>query len=73
MMQVLKELVQGKPVQDPIYTGPDVCTKTNQDACLSGRATRFLHSPTRPPGVPVPVSKRWMSRANLTSESSSGS
>ena len=32
----LKDLVDGKSVQDPIYTGLDVCTPDNQDDCLSG-------------------------------------
>ncbi len=35
-MYILKDLVDGKSVQDPIYTGLDVCTPDNQDDCLSG-------------------------------------
>jgi ribose transport system substrate-binding protein len=35
-MFILKDLVEGKPVDDPIYTGLDVCTADNADSCLSG-------------------------------------
>ena len=35
-MYILKDLADGKAVQDPIYTGLDVCTPDNQDDCLSG-------------------------------------
>ena len=35
-MFILKDLVDGKTVDDPIYTGLDVCTAENQDDCLSG-------------------------------------
>jgi ribose transport system substrate-binding protein len=35
-MFILKDLVDGKSVDDPIYTGLDVCTAENQDNCLSG-------------------------------------
>ena len=31
---VLKDLTEGKKVQDPTYTGLDVCTPENQDSCL---------------------------------------
>ena len=34
-MFVLKDLVDGKSVEDPIYTGLDVCTKANFESCLS--------------------------------------
>jgi ribose transport system substrate-binding protein len=38
-MFVLRDLADGKPVlEDPIYTGLDVCTEANQDTCLSGQA-----------------------------------
>ncbi len=33
-MFVLKDLVAGKAVEDPIYTGLDVCTPDNADSCL---------------------------------------
>jgi ribose transport system substrate-binding protein len=33
-MYVLQELVQGKKVQDPMYTGLDVCTPENQATCV---------------------------------------
>mgnify|MGYP005842005001 CR=1 FL=1 len=33
-MFVLKDLVAGKQVEDPIYTGLDVCTPGNADSCL---------------------------------------
>jgi len=35
-MFILKDLVDGKTVADPIYTGLDVCTPDNADSCLSG-------------------------------------
>lgn len=35
-MFILKDLVNGKSVDDPIYTGLDVCTPDNADDCLSG-------------------------------------
>lgn len=34
-MFVLQDLVSGKSVQDPIYTGLDVCVEINQDSCLA--------------------------------------
>ena len=33
-MFLLKDLTEGKKVQDPTYTGLDVCTPENQDSCL---------------------------------------
>ena len=33
-MHILKELKEGKQVEDPIYTGLDVCTPENADNCL---------------------------------------
>lgn len=33
---ILKDLVDGKTVDDPIYTALDVCTPDNADSCLSG-------------------------------------
>jgi ribose transport system substrate-binding protein len=33
-MFILKDLVEGKEVDDPIYTGLDVCTADNADTCL---------------------------------------
>jgi ribose transport system substrate-binding protein len=33
-MSVLRDLVAGKPVENPIYTGLDVCTSKNVDSCL---------------------------------------
>ncbi|MDJ0897087.1 MAG: sugar-binding protein [Alphaproteobacteria bacterium] len=35
-MLLLKELLEGRPVEDPIFTGLDVCTQENLDSCLSG-------------------------------------
>ena len=35
-MYILKDLVDGKVVEDPIYTGLDVCEPDNADDCLSG-------------------------------------
>ena len=32
---LLKDLSEGKQVQDPIYTGLDVCTEENHETCLS--------------------------------------
>lgn len=34
-MFVLKDLVDGKKVQDPIFTGLDVCTESNHEMCLA--------------------------------------
>ncbi|NRG18255.1 sugar-binding protein [Rhizobiales bacterium] len=34
-MFVLKDLAEGKSVDDPIYTGLDVCTPDNVDSCLA--------------------------------------
>ena len=34
-MFILKDLVEGKTVEDPIYTGLDVCTMDNADTCLA--------------------------------------
>ena len=34
-MFILKDLVAGKAVDDPIYTGLDVCTMENADSCLA--------------------------------------
>ena len=33
-MFIMKDLVAGKSVEDPIYTGLDVCTAENADSCL---------------------------------------
>jgi ribose transport system substrate-binding protein len=33
-MHRLKELKEGKTLQDPEYTGLDVCTNDNADNCL---------------------------------------
>jgi ribose transport system substrate-binding protein len=33
-MYLLKDLVEGKKVQDPTYTGLDLCTPENLDSCL---------------------------------------
>ena len=33
-MYILKEIVEGKMVEDPIYTGLDVCTNENVDTCV---------------------------------------
>jgi len=35
-MFILLDIKNGKSVQDPIYTGLDVCTPKNADSCLSG-------------------------------------
>ncbi len=35
-MFILQDIVAGKEVADPIYTGLDVCTPENIDSCLSG-------------------------------------
>ena len=35
-MFILQDIVNGKEVDDPIYTGLDVCTPDNIDSCLSG-------------------------------------
>ncbi|MCB1491327.1 MAG: sugar-binding protein [Rhodobiaceae bacterium] len=34
-MHILKDIKEGKSVEDPIYTGLDVCTKDNADSCLA--------------------------------------
>ena len=34
-MYIMKDLAEGKSVEDPIYTGLDVCTKDNVDSCLA--------------------------------------
>ncbi|MDJ0968924.1 MAG: sugar-binding protein [Kiloniellales bacterium] len=34
-MFIMKDLVAGKSVEDPIYTGLDVCTAENADSCLA--------------------------------------
>lgn len=34
-MFILKDLAEGKAVDDPIYTGLDVCTPDNADSCLA--------------------------------------
>ena len=34
-MFIMKDLVEGKEVDDPIYTGLDVCTAENADSCLA--------------------------------------
>ena len=34
-MFILKEIVEGKPVDDPIYTGLDVCNHDNHASCLA--------------------------------------
>jgi ribose transport system substrate-binding protein len=33
---VLIDLIEGKPVEDPLYTGLDECTAENKDSCLAG-------------------------------------
>ena len=33
-MFILKDLIEGNEVEDPIYTGLDVCTQENVDTCL---------------------------------------
>jgi ribose transport system substrate-binding protein len=33
---VLIELIEGKSVEDPLYTGLDECTQENADSCLAG-------------------------------------
>jgi ribose transport system substrate-binding protein len=35
-MFIMKDLVEGKEVEDPIHTGLDVCTQDNVDDCLDG-------------------------------------
>ncbi|MCQ0988495.1 sugar-binding protein [Jiella marina] len=35
-MQILKDIAEGKEVEDPIYTGLDVCTEENADSCIQG-------------------------------------
>ncbi len=34
-MFIMKDLVEGNSVEDPIYTGLDVCTSENADSCLA--------------------------------------
>ena len=34
-MFILRDLVKGMAVDDPIYTGLDVCTQENADTCLA--------------------------------------
>lgn len=34
-MFILKDLIEGNEVEDPIYTGLDVCTPENADSCLA--------------------------------------
>lgn len=34
-MYIMKDLAEGKSVEDPIYTGLDVCTMANADSCLA--------------------------------------
>ena len=34
-MFIMKDLAAGKTVDDPIYTGLDVCTADNADSCLA--------------------------------------
>lgn len=34
-MFIMKDLVEGKDVEDPIYTGLDVCTPENADTCIA--------------------------------------
>ncbi len=34
-MYIMKDLAEGKSVEDPIYTGLDVCTQENADSCLA--------------------------------------
>ncbi|TNC71775.1 sugar-binding protein [Rubellimicrobium roseum] len=38
-MSILLDIAEGKEVQDPIYTGLDICTQENVDTCLGGSAT----------------------------------
>jgi ribose transport system substrate-binding protein len=33
-MFVLKDIVEGKPVESPLFTGLDVCTNDNTDTCV---------------------------------------
>jgi ribose transport system substrate-binding protein len=33
-MFILKDIIEGEEVEDPIYTGLDVCTEENADTCL---------------------------------------
>jgi ribose transport system substrate-binding protein len=33
-MLIMKDLAEGKEVEDPIFTGLDVCTQDNADSCL---------------------------------------
>jgi len=32
---ILKDIVEGKSVDDPIYTGLDVCNNDNVDTCVN--------------------------------------
>jgi ribose transport system substrate-binding protein len=34
-MFIMKDLAEGKEVEDPIYTGLDVCTADNAENCLA--------------------------------------
>ena len=34
-MHILKDIVEGKQVDDPIYTGLDVCDNENHASCLA--------------------------------------
>ncbi|WP_172293186.1 sugar-binding protein [Pseudoruegeria sp. HB172150] len=34
-MQIMKDLAEGNEVEDPIYTGLDVCTTANADSCIA--------------------------------------
>ena len=34
-MYIMKDIVEGKQVDDPIYTGLDVCSNDNHDSCLA--------------------------------------
>ena len=34
-MYIMKDIVEGKQVDDPIYTGLDVCNNDNHDSCLA--------------------------------------
>jgi hypothetical protein len=35
-MEVLRDLVAGRAVPDPIHTGIDLCTAENAERCLAG-------------------------------------
>ena len=34
-MYIMKDIAEGKQVDDPIYTGLDVCNNDNHDSCLA--------------------------------------